>query len=174
MNYVLFGFKNCGKGRVGEGLAKLLGRDFLDTDDLVEELYERQTGKRLSYRGIAEKHGMDFFRELEKQAVKSISSKGQMVIAVGGGTILFQENVAELKKNGKMILLCVEKETLFKRIMSKGIPAFFDKTHPRDSFERLFEERMEKFGMVADLRVECVDESPKEIAKQVMQVIGKG
>lgn len=174
MNIILFGFKSCGKGWVGKSLAKTLKEEFIDTDDLIEGIYFKRTAKKLSYREIAKKHGMGFFRELEKEAVKIASSKDNKIIASGGGTPLFSENVAEFKKNGRMVLLKVEKETLFKRIMDSGIPAFFDPNNPRGSFEKLLKERMEKFEKIADFSVNYDNKTAEEISKEIIKLVGKG
>ena len=88
--------------------------------------------------------GEDHFRYLESEAVKKVGKISRRVIATGGGTPLFSDNTAALKKNGKMVLLDVDKETLFNRIMSKGLPSFFDPKDPRGSFEKIFKEKRQK------------------------------
>ena len=173
MNIVLFGFKSSGKGWVGKSLAKILKQDFIDTDDILEDIYFEKTGEKLDYRKIAKKHGLDFFRQLEKDAVKKISGLDNKVIATGGGTALFEENVAKFKKNGKMVLLRVDKEKLFNRIMSEGIPSFFDSKNPENSFERLFKERMEKFEEIKDIAVECTDKTAEQISEEIIKQLGK-
>lgn len=173
MNIVLFGFKSTGKGWVGKALAKILKRDFIDTDDVLEDIYFERTGERLDYRQIAKKHGLGFFRQLEKDAVKKISEVDNKVIATGGGTAMFSENVDKFKKNGKMVLLRVDKEKLFNRIMSEGIPSFFDSKNPKKSFETLFKERMEKFEKIMDIAVECTDKTAEQISEEIIKGIGK-
>lgn len=173
MNVVVFGFKNCGKGFVGKALAKEMKWDFVDTDNVVEEIYFEREGRRLSFRQIAKERGMDFFKGLEKEAVKRVSAVDGRVIALGGGTPLFFDNTQVLKKNGKMVLLRLGKETLFKRIMDCGVPAFFDPKDPRGSFEKLFRERMEKFREIADFEVNCDNKSDKQIAGEIMRLVGK-
>jgi len=173
MNIILFGFKNCGKGYVGKALAKYLDRDFVDTDDIIEEIYLEKYGQQESFRGIAKKHGMDFFRELEKKATKRVSEQDNKIVAVGGGTPLSSENRVNLKKNGKMILLIVDKEDLFRRIMQKGLPAFFDPNDPRGSFKKLLKERMDLFEKIADVKVNCDNKKREEIAKEITKLVGK-
>jgi len=173
MNIVVFGFKNSGKGFIGRAVAKESGMDFVDTDDVLEEIYFEKEGERLPFRQIAKKHGMGFFRKLEKEAVKKLSSLDGYVIATGGGTLLSEENVKGLKMNGKLVLLQLDKGTLFKRIIRGGIPAFFDAENPKESFESLFKDRMEKYEKIADFEVDCNSKSDKELAKEILKRAGK-
>jgi len=173
MNIIVFGFKSSGKGFIGKAVAKEGKMEFIDTDDVLEDIYFEKHKERLSYRQIAKKHGMGFFRQIEKQAVERISGKDKVVIATGGGTLLSEENVQALKKNGKLALLKLDKETLFKRIMDGGMPAFFDKEKPRESFENLFNERMPKFEQIADFEVDCNNKKDEDISKEIRERAGK-
>ena len=62
MNIVLCGFMGSGKTVVGKELAKIMGRRFVDTDQLVEA----RSG--VSIPAIFQVHGEDYFRELERAA----------------------------------------------------------------------------------------------------------
>jgi len=95
---------------VGRGLAARLKMRFVDTDDLIEE---RQW---VSITEMVRSHGWDYFRLLEKQVIAEISSEDDLVIAVGGGAVLDSENVMAMKKNGLLIWLKADSETLFKRM----------------------------------------------------------
>ena len=52
MNIVLFGFTGCGKTHFAKRLSDAVKRPFLDTDDLIVELYKEQTGQIFSIRVI--------------------------------------------------------------------------------------------------------------------------
>ena len=173
MNFVLFGFKGCGKSFAGGLLAARLGWKFVETDCVLEDIYFEKNGKRLSVREIAKKHGMVFFRLLEEEAVQRVSVLDGKVIGCGGGTAFSSENVAALKKNGKMILLKLARETLFRRIMAGGIPAFFDEKDPEGSFEKLFSERSKYFEGIADLKIDCNGKSGRQIVDEILEKAGK-
>ena len=173
MNIVVFGFKSCGKGFIGKGLAEISEMPLVETDDMVEEIYLEKSGERLSYREIAKKHGMPFFRRLEEEAVKKASSFDGTIIATGGGTMLFQGNIDALRKNGKLVLLKLGKEELFKSIMASGIPVFFDSTDPKGSFERLFRERMVKFEKEADFEIKYSEATEQTVPKQILRLVAK-
>ena len=174
MNIVLFGFKNCGKTRISKALSREIGWKLLDIDRVIEEIYLETRGQSLSYSQIAKKHGMDFFRQVEREAVQRVSAKDKKIIALGGGTPLFFDNLASLKRNGKMVLLNVDKEELFRRIIKKGIPFFFDPEKPRKSFEELFQQRIPRFEEIYDFKVDCNGKESEQIAEEIMGLVGKG
>ena len=66
MNIVLCGFMGSGKTVVGKELAKIMGRRFVDTDQLVEA----RSG--VSIPAIFQVHGEDYFRELERTTGKIV------------------------------------------------------------------------------------------------------
>ena len=61
---VLIGLKGCGKSTVGKSLAVELGYDFVDTDSLIEELYQLGTGESLNFSQIYKKIGDKEFRAI--------------------------------------------------------------------------------------------------------------
>ena len=82
-NIVLCGFMGCGKTSVGKRAAKLLGRQFCDLDSYIE----RKAGMTVSE--IFAQEGEAGFRARETQAAEEVASMQGMVIASGGGTVLF-------------------------------------------------------------------------------------
>ncbi len=112
MNIVLIGYRGSGKSSIGQKLAQLLWMDFVDTDNLIVE----RAGKNI--REIFEMEGESGFRDRESAMVAEVAAKDNLVIAAGGGVVLRGENVAALKKNGKILWLKASAETLFKRIQA--------------------------------------------------------
>ena len=98
-NIVLIGMPSSGKSTIGGEIAKRLGRDFYDTDELVEE----KTGMKIP--NLIELSGEENFRDTECEVVKEVSKKTGVVIATGGGVILREENVNALRQNGKIYFL---------------------------------------------------------------------
>jgi shikimate kinase len=92
VNIVLIGYRCSGKTAVGKILAKELGRDFLDMDALIEE------NARCSIETIISQNGWNHFRGIERGLTEEVSSKDNLVIATGGGIVMDEENVKNLKK----------------------------------------------------------------------------
>mgnify|MGYP000441189639 CR=1 FL=1 len=63
------------------------------------------------------KRGRNYFRNLETELVKKkISAMDNIVVSCGGGTVMRQCNVDEMKKNGTIVLLTAEPETVYERV----------------------------------------------------------
>jgi len=109
MNIVLIGYRGSGKTTVGSRLAARLQMKFVDTDDLIES-------KEGHISDIVKSKGWDYFRRLEKSVIEEISKGSNLIIAPGGGAVLDTDNVNALKRDGLIIWLKADQQTLLKRI----------------------------------------------------------
>jgi len=110
MNIILIGYRGAGKTTVGRRLAARLEMTFVDTDDLIEE----RQGAPIS--AIVKSHGWGHFRKLERSTIEDILKEDHLIIAPGGGAVLDTDNVEALRKNGFIIWLKADKQTLLKRM----------------------------------------------------------
>src|SRR3970282_713969 len=98
----LTGFMGSGKSTIGPILANTLGWDFYDLDRVIE----KKTGKKI--RQIFEQDGENFFRKIETETLKELSVNNKVIISLGGGTIVSDENIGILKNSGKLIYLKIK------------------------------------------------------------------
>ena len=154
MNLLLFGFKGSGKTHFGKLLALEMHRPFIDTDDLVLELYAKETGKRRKLKEIYAKLGEGGFRELEKRAISALQNVENSIVALGGGTLLDPKTLALAQTIGALVFLKAAPEKLKQRIFKDELPSFFDPKDPEGSFWRMIQER-EPFYRSIPAR--CVD-----------------
>ena len=160
MNLILFGFKGSGKTHFGKLLAFTLHRPFIDTDDLIIELYAEQSGQQLSVREIHQVLSEKPFRTLESAAIHSLTSFTDSVIALGGGTLLNPNHVDFLRKMGQMVYLEAGFDTIQKRIFDQGIPSFVDADDPISSLRKIYQERKSIYESIGARRIntDLVDE----------------
>ena len=111
---VLTGFMGTGKTQVGRRLARVLGRPFVDIDDLVEAAAGRPVAE------IFAAEGEQRFRALEREAVEQACGVPEAVIATGGGTVLDPENRRRLAAAGPIVCLSARAEDIIRRV---GNPA---------------------------------------------------
>ena len=175
MNIILIGFKGCGKTLVGKTIVAKLKREFYDTDSIIESIYVDETKSHLSFREIYKKHGSEYFRNLEKKALKRVEGFESSVISLGGGTLFSDLSAVSAQADkdvyGKfkghiVIYLHVEPDILYERIIKMGIPAFFDNLNPRQSFDKLYAERLPLYKRLADIVIDNsgdVEETIKNI-----------
>lgn len=101
MNYPIFliGFMASGKTSKGKKLATKLGVPFYDLDQIIEE----RKGKTIV--AIFETEGEDVFRKLEAETLRTFSKDTKAVIALGGGTPCFKNNMEYINRFGTSVYL---------------------------------------------------------------------
>ncbi len=99
MNLILIGFMASGKTTIGRALSQRLGMRYLDTDELIE----KEQG--LAIKDIFSQYGEAYFRQLEKTAVDSLHALDGYVISLGGGTVIYNNNMETVKQAGRTIFL---------------------------------------------------------------------
>jgi shikimate kinase len=109
----LIGFMGSGKTLVGGELAAQLNSHFIDLDHLVE------TREGRSITEIFAESGEAYFRQKESLALQSLLLHGNAVIATGGGTPVFFDNMQWMNKNGLTIYLQADPEILFRRLLNE-------------------------------------------------------
>ena len=106
------GFIGCGKTHWGKEFRMILQIPFFDLDAKIEE----SEGKKIEQ--IFEESGEEYFRHLEKEILYLISESHEtFVMATGGGTPCFFNNVDYLKKQGTVIWINCSVDCLFRRLV---------------------------------------------------------
>ena len=155
MNLILFGFKGCGKTHFGKLLAKTMQRPFIDTDDLINALFAKQTGKHLSNQAIYKQIGAAQFRALETEALASLKGCENTIIALGGGAVLDPNNVELLQNIGSLVYLSTNPTTLRTRMSKENPPAFLDENDLEASFLATVQERLPIYESIPAARIDC-------------------
>jgi len=100
----------CGKSTIGRLLANKLQLEFIDLDSYIE------TETQKSIPDIFASEGENKFRELEHENLKKLLSKDNIIIALGGGTPCFFNNMELINKTCVSIYLEVDTITLYNRL----------------------------------------------------------
>ena len=166
MNIVLCGMMGAGKTTVGIQLALLLDRSWVDTDNLIVKDYGEISK-------IFEHHGEEYFRDLETRVVEEVVEEDRLIISVGGGLVMREENVSLLKENGKIFYLRASAETLAQRLKGDTTRPLL-KTGDRDLKENLakkLEERAPVYEKVADFIIDVEGKNPGQIAVDIVSMM---
>ncbi len=157
-NIVLIGMPSCGKTTVGKMLSSDLKKKFIDTDEEISK------SEGLTVPEIFNLKGEDYFRKKESGLIDNISQKGGFVIATGGGSILSDKNVLNLKRNGVLIFIDTHKEKLF---ASNDRPL----SSSKEALDALYKKRIPIYENVCDYKVIPSDELKETIAliKEVLR-----
>ena len=156
-NIVLTGMPSSGKSTIGGILAEKMGRDFIDTDKMVERKMKMPIKK------IFESYGEAYFRNLETEAVKEASKHSGAIIATGGGVVLKEENIRALKQNGKIFFIDRDVEKL---VPTSSRPTALDK----NAILKRYEERYDIYKTTADVIVEN-NSKPDSVVSKILEVI---
>jgi shikimate kinase len=160
-NIALIGFMGTGKSSVGRILATQLGFDFIDTDALIEE----RTGKSVA--DIFAQNGEAAFRQLERDLLKELSGRQEMVISTGGGLAASVENLSSLKETALVVCLWATPESIWERVRNQNHRPLLKDPDPLAKIRKLLAAR-EPFYRQADVLINTDVRSLKEVAQQVL------
>lgn len=158
-NIVLTGIMGCGKTVIGMNIATILGYKFVDVDEYIESTFNQTIAQLFE-------NGEEYFRNIEESAIKELAQESNLIISTGGGAVLRQSNVDNLKKNGiiffinrpiKTIVKIIE--TSHRPLLASGCNALYD----------IFETRYPIYKRTCDY--EIVGE--KTIKETVAEIIEK-
>ena len=128
----LIGLPGTGKTTMGMELAMQLNLPFVDLDQEIEK------NEKQSVTSIFEEHGEAYFRQLEKLYLqKVIDELAEFVLATGGGTPCFFDNMKLMNATGATVFIDTPIQTIKERIKE-------DTTRPlmkSNTLEKLYEER---------------------------------
>lgn len=108
-NIVLIGMPGAGKSTLGVILAKVLGKDFIDADLVIQ----KKEGRLLSR--IIETEGPEGFLKIEEQVNKELNPR-QAVIATGGSVVYGAEAMKHLREIGMVVYLKLSCEAVIGRL----------------------------------------------------------
>ena len=109
----LIGMMGYGKTFWTKKIAKWIKSAGYDLDDLIEMTEEKTISE------IFEEDGEDYFRKLEAKILRWFTEKKKYVLAAGGGTPCFHENMNWMKKEGMVIWLDESVEILVQRLAAE-------------------------------------------------------
>lgn len=169
MNLILIGYRGAGKTSVGKTLSRLTGLEFVDTDEMIE----KQEG--LSIQEIVAQKGWNAFREMEKKVIAQMTSREPLIIAVGGGAVLDEENVQNLKKNGLLIWLKAPLSVLYDRLnrdeKTLGRRPSLTGKGTFAEFADVFREREAIYARVAGLEIDASSGDAEMVAQKILKIL---
>ena len=150
-----------GKSTVGRLVAERLGRDFVDTDQLIE----RRIGMPVP--AYLHRHGEPAFREVEARAVAEACAMPGAVIGAGGGAVLDPLNRWALWHHGTVAWLEVPAGTLLSRLEADPVARPTFQPYSLDRMAEVLAERAPMYG-AADLRLDA-GEDPASTADRLIR-----
>ena len=164
MKIFLVGFMGSGKTTIGRELAVRIDAPFFDLDELIE------SAEKSSIKEIFAEKGEPYFRKRERDLLRSTRHLQSAVIATGGGTFTFDENIQFIQSEGLSVFLSATYALLRSRIEGKdNRPLFRDDL----STHELYANRIRYYRM-ADIAIDVrEDETPVEIVERLVLELPK-
>ena len=162
-NIVLIGFMGAGKSTISDFLKTVFAMEIVEMDQIIAE---RQG---MSISDIFETYGEEYFRDLETNLLIEMQSRTNVVISCGGGVPMRERNVAEMKKNGRVVLLTAKPETILERVKDNHDRPLLEGNKTVPYIAQLMEKRREKYEAAADIVIETDGKSELQICEELVQ-----
>lgn len=166
----LTGYMGSGKSSTGKTLATQLGYEFIDLDKFVEQEYKMTIPEIFSNKGEKE------FRAMEHNALKKVIEKENTVVACGGGTPCYYNNMELMNNNGTTVYLKLSVDSLVNRLMTakEKRPLILNKDEKqlREFVSRQLEKREDIYHQ-AQYTVKAKDLNVNELASFVKEQIAE-
>jgi shikimate kinase len=168
-NIILYGFMGCGKTTVGKILAELMQRQFADMDYYIEQ----KAG--LCVNEIFARFGQEHFRALEAEACTELAQMQNMVIAAGGGAVLFEANRNVLQSSGTLVFLDVPVNTIVQRLKHDNSRPLLNTNgkgygSKEEAIIKLYDDRFSTYQACADVTIDA-ETSPKNAAERILKTL---
>lgn len=163
-NIVLTGFMGTGKTEVGRILAQRFGYTFLDADSIIEQ------EQKMSITEIFRQYGEPYFRDVESDVLKRLAERDRVVISTGGGAVLRQENIDNLRKKGIIVCLTASPETILRRTSNDSSRPLLQVEEPLQKIKELLEFRRPYYER-SDIMVDTEGKSPLDVAEEIIKRI---
>ena len=161
---ILVGLPGVGKTTIGKGVARRLGRPFIDFDQEIE----RRAG--MEVREIFRIQGEEHFRALEFALTAELSSSGGMVLSPGGGWITQQRSVELLRSAGRIIYLRASPEAVARRLRRVETRPLLAGRDPVVALRELYEKRRALYE-TADVVLETESFVRQQLIAKVVELV---
>ncbi len=167
-NIVLIGFMGAGKTSLASYLAEQLSMKVVETD---QEIIRREG---MSISEIFDLYGENHFREVESEVIRDVGAGHQMVISAGGGAVMRDENVENMKKSGIIVLLTASPAAILDRVKTSMDRPLLNGNMTEEYIASLMERRRRRYEDVADYRIDTTDKTIPEVCETIITALSEG
>jgi shikimate kinase len=161
-NIVLIGMPGAGKSTIGVLLAKETGRDFLDTDVLIQASQKRRLQE------IIDADGADAFARIEEDQLAQLQASST-VVATGGSAVYHDRAMEHLSGTGTVVWLFLPLELLADRLAN--LPTRGVVMGPGQTLQSLYYARHPLYERWAEVTVDCTFKTQEQIVVEIVAAI---
>ena len=114
MRIFIIGFMGSGKSTWGRMIAEKMGLTFYDLDEMIEKRVN------LKINNIFERKGESYFRKIEAVALRELYVQDNFVLACGGGTPCYYDNMSFINSQGVSVWMNTPKQIMATRLLEEA------------------------------------------------------
>ena len=156
----LIGMPGSGKSAVGRIIASRLGWNFMDTDKCIEERHG------MPLQALIDQVGDEPFRRLEEETILDLRISEQTVISTGGSVVYSDLAMRHLASISTIVFLDATIDAIRTHIALEAPRGIVGMT--QGGLEELYQERLPRYRLYADIIIDPSAETPEEAATNVL------
>lgn len=162
-NIFLIGMMGVGKSTISGLLGRLTDMEVVEMDQIICDR------ENMSISDIFKVHGEEYFRNAETELLRELRSKHHAVISCGGGTPMREQNVLEMRKNGRVVFLTAKPETILERVKDRHERPLLKNNKNVKFIEEMMLKRRDKYLAAADIVLETDNKTELEICEELVK-----
>jgi shikimate kinase len=162
-NLFLIGMMGAGKTTIGKLLAQHLGKEFVDSDEEIQQ----RTGVTIPH--IFDIEGEAGFRQREASVIQDLVKRDHIVLATGGGAVLSEQSREALRGNGIVVYLKSTVHDLWQRTRHDRSRPLLQTADPRAKLKELYDLRDPLYTQAADVVMPTSKQSVYSLMAQLQQ-----
>lgn len=163
-NIVLIGMPSAGKSTLGIVLAKILNKDFIDADLVIQNQCDKTLQK------IIDACGPEGFIQVENEVLRDLQAENS-IISTGGSAVYSDEAMKHLAELGTIVYLQISFDELLNRLHDLQERGVVLKGGIGMSLSELYEERLPLYEQYADITVDVNHLSITAAARKVADAL---
>lgn len=165
-NIVLIGFMGTGKTTIATQLARFLKMRYVSTDDLIEKREKRTINE------IFTTEGEEYFRDIESEIIRELCGMEGQVIDAGGGAVIRDENIVNMKSGGVLICLTADEDAIMSRTKKYKHRPLLNVEDPKAKIRSLLAKRA-PFYAKADHTIDTGKLSVRQVVEKIKEIVEK-
>lgn len=164
-NIMLIGFMGTGKSTVAACMNREYGMEVVEMDEVIV------SREKMSIPEIFKTYSEEYFRDLETELVMELKTQENKIVSCGGGVILRDKNVEEMKKAGVIVLLTASPETILSRVKDDDNRPLLQDNKNVEAIQKMLDARSTRYMAAADIIVSTDGKSASEICREIMNKV---
>ena len=166
-NIALIGFMGTGKSTVSRYLKDMLSMNEADVDAMIVE------EQKMPIKDIFAQYGEEYFRNCESSVILSLQSRRHTIISCGGGAVIREDNVKNLKKSSRIVLLTASPEIILERVKDDGGRPILNGNMNVEYIKELMAKRKDFYEKAADIIIDTDHKNVRQICEELIISLAK-